>query len=701
MLQSSEKSSVAGGILLVVGAALVTMGIVAISLDSLAKWREIETSASRRGAAALDMLEAIHTQSMLHRTQIEDGDPAIATLDGAMKQFSQSLAGTQLWLVMGPKTIAYQRARGHADIEVPRDSLDRETIATGKTQQAKLAGLLRVSRPIILGQGSAAHVRCAACHAALMGVQDGEVIGAYSAAVELAPAIAFWRSNTYAQIFGGMLLVAIALCTVGVLLRLTVLRPLRHLTTATRQLARGDLDTNVSYAERDDELGTLARSLEVFRTSLLDKLRSEKRIAHMAQHDTLTGLPNRAGLNEYVDRALESCNHEHRLAVISIDLDGLKEINSMHGHCAGDQLLKAFARRLSKIRADGEFVARTGGDEFLAVKQFLDQASLLEFVARLEGCLLAEYDVAGAGLPVGGHIGVALFPEDAESKDELIIKADIAMQRARVSPQQVTCFYEARMDEAARDRWRLTSDLGGVVERNELTLAYQVQKSIKTLKTTGYEALLRWKHPHRGMVSPADFIPLAEACGAIVPIGQWVLRTACAEAARWPRDYRIAVNISPLQLTEELPELVHDVLLQSGLSPQRLELEITELAIIGDKTKALRILQQIKDLGVGIALDDFGTGYSSLDTLRSFPFDKIKLDRSFVSELVESAQARAIIRAVVALGSCLHIPILAEGVETPEQLALLKAEDCDEVQGYLFGRPQAMVDVAHQRRLAS
>jgi EAL domain-containing protein (putative c-di-GMP-specific phosphodiesterase class I) len=302
---------------------------------------------------------------------------------------------------------------------------------------------------------------------------------------------------------------------------------------------------------------------------------------------------------------------------------------------------------------------------------------------------------------VGGHIGVALFPEDAESKDELIIKADIAMQRARVSPQQVTCFYEARMDEAARDRWRLTSDLGGVVERNELTLAYQVQKSIKTLKTTGYEALLRWKHPHRGMVSPADFIPLAEACGAIVPIGQWVLRTACAEAARWPRDYRIAVNLSPLQLTEELPELVHDVLLESGLSPQRLELEITESAIIGDKTKALRILQQIKDLGVGIALDDFGTGYSSLDTLRSFPFDKIKLDRSFVSELVESAQARAIIRAVVALGSCLHIPILAEGVETPEQLALLKAEDCDEVQGYLFGRPQAMVDVAHQRRLAS
>jgi diguanylate cyclase (GGDEF)-like protein len=421
----------------------------------------------------------------------------------------------------------------------------------------------------------------------------------------------------------------------------------------------------------------------------------------MAQHDTLTGLPNRAGLNEYVDRALESCNHEHRLAVISIDLDGLKEINGMHGHCAGDQLLKAFARRLSKIRADGEFVARTGGDEFLAVKQFLDQASLLEFLGRLEGCLLAEYDVAGAGLPVGGHIGVALFPEDAESKDELIIKADIAMQRARVSPQQVTCFYEARMDEAARDRWRLTSDLGGVVERNELTLAYQVQKSIKTLKTTGYEALLRWKHPHRGMVSPADFIPLAEACGAIVPIGQWVLRTACAEAARWPRDYRIAVNISPLQLTEELPELVHDVLLESGLSPQRLELEITESAIIGDKTKALRILQQIKDLGVGIALDDFGTGYSSLDTLRSFPFDKIKLDRSFVSELVESAQARAIIRAVVALGSCLHIPILAEGVETPEQLALLKAEDCDEVQGYLFGRPQAMVDVAHQRRLAS
>ncbi len=290
---------------------------------------------------------------------------------------------------------------------------------------------------------------------------------------------------------------------------------------------------------------------------------------------------------------------------------------------------------------------------------------------------------------VGCSIGVALYPADAATVETLVNNADLALQRAKAALNRNICFYEMDMDEAARLRRVLAVDLWQGVARRQFALHYQIQTAVQTGAPTGYEVLLRWAHPERGFVSPANFIPIAEECGAILPIGEWVLKEACREAASWDNGLKIAVNLSPVQLAHaDIVTLVRDTLAETGLDPVRLELEITETTIIGDKQRALETLRQIKALGVTIAIDDFGTGYSSLDTLRSFPFDKIKLDRSFMNEVEDNAEAKAILRAILALGRSLNVPVLAEGVETASQLAILREEGCDEAQGYLLGRPQ-------------
>jgi EAL domain-containing protein (putative c-di-GMP-specific phosphodiesterase class I) len=271
----------------------------------------------------------------------------------------------------------------------------------------------------------------------------------------------------------------------------------------------------------------------------------------------------------------------------------------------------------------------------------------------------------------------------------LIGNADLAMYRAKADPGKAICFYESNLDAAARERQVLARDLRRAIELEQFELHFQVQVSVATAAACGYEVLLRWRHPERGMVPPMEFIPLAEENGAIIEIGEWVLREACRRAVSWKEPHKIAVNLSAIQLAQkELPRLVHEILIETGLSPTRLELEITETAIVTDKARALHVLRQIRAFGVTIALDDFGTGYSSLDTLRSFPFDKIKLDRLFMKEVETNPQSKAIVRAVLALGKSLDVPILAEGVETADQLELLRREGCDEAQGYLLGRPQ-------------
>lgn len=422
-----------------------------------------------------------------------------------------------------------------------------------------------------------------------------------------------------------------------------------------------------------------------------ERRKSEARIAHMAKHDDLTGLPNRVHFSDAATAAIKAADaEEFRLAVLGIDLDRFKEVNDNHGHAIGDTVLRMVADRVAADLQDGEFFARVGGDEFAAFKLFKNEADLHGFIGRLEECIRTPLASGELNISVGASIGVAVYPQDGGTLEKLNSNADLAMYRAKDSVLESVCFYQASMDEIARERRSIARDLWSATENGQMFLHYQVQKSVSTNQIMGYEVLLRWNHPERGPISPAEFIPIAETCGAILPIGEWVMRTACRAAASWPEPHKIAVNLSAVQLANaDLAQLVAAILLETGLSPSRLELEVTESAIIGDKQRALHILRQIRALGVTIAIDDFGTGYSSLETLRSFPFDKIKLDRSFMVDVESNRQSKAIIRAILALGRSLEVPVLAEGVETSAQLELLSDEGCDEAQGYFLGRPSA------------
>lgn len=430
-----------------------------------------------------------------------------------------------------------------------------------------------------------------------------------------------------------------------------------------------------------------------------DRVKSEEQVAFLAKHDALTGLPNRLEFGECVSEEMMVADRMRgRVAVIGIDLDKFKEVNDQHGHGTGDLVLVELTRRLGEARQEGEFIARFGGDEFAATKRFDDLSALHDFIGRLEGALTGMVSVDGFEIKTGASLGVAIYPGDAESVDGLLANADLAMYRAKQSLLQKVCFYEAAMDETARRRRALANDLWACIDRNELHLHYQVQKSVRTGEITGYEVLLRWRHHERGNIPPMDFIGLAEECGAILPIGEWVLREACREAAGWNSGHKIAVNLSPIQLGHaDMAAVIASILLETGLDPRRLEIEITESSIIIDKDKALRTMREIKALGVSIAIDDFGTGYSSLETLRAFPFDKIKLDKSFMAEVESNAQSKAIVRAILALGRSLEVPVLAEGVETQAQLDTLFEEQCDEAQGYLLGRPQAMREAVAEK----
>ncbi|MBO1325165.1 bifunctional diguanylate cyclase/phosphodiesterase [Acetobacter sp. TBRC 12305] len=422
-----------------------------------------------------------------------------------------------------------------------------------------------------------------------------------------------------------------------------------------------------------------------------DSVRAESvaRLHRMAMSDTLTGLPNRASFNDRLDFEKELA-HERKgkFALVGIDLNRFKEINDLRGHAAGDEVLRILGRRFKGLLHEGEFVARTGGDEFAALYRMDDRGGISEFLARLETALFKPIRLDGFEVPSGASLGVAIWPDDARDKETLINNADLAMYRAKADPIRKICFYEPAMDEMLRARRALAADLRDALIRDQLSLHYQVQTVIGTGQITGYEALLRWHHPQVGDIPPAEFIPLAEENGLIIPIGEWVLRTACQKAAAWDPPYKVAVNLSAVQfLHADLPKLVMEVLADTGLPPGQLELELTESTIFADRERALRMLRQIKALGVSVALDDFGTGYSSLDTLRSFPFDRIKIDRSFCSNAVSSPQTLAIIRAVLGLGRSFGIPVLAEGIETYDQLSMLGNEGCDEGQGFLLGRP--------------
>ncbi|HYD12821.1 MAG TPA: EAL domain-containing protein [Allosphingosinicella sp.] len=414
-----------------------------------------------------------------------------------------------------------------------------------------------------------------------------------------------------------------------------------------------------------------------------------RRLHHMANNDALTGLPNRVAFQTELARRFGAARDGRtQIGLCAIDLTRFKEINDVHGHKAGDEVLARLADRMREAMGPDDIVARLGGDEFVAIASFEDPARLATLVNRLESALKQPLDLSHFTTRVGASIGIAVYPRDAADAQTLANNADLAMYRAKCEGSLAPCYYDSALDEAIRERRELANDLRLAIDRNQLEMHYQLQASVVTREITGYEALLRWTHPERGQIPPAVFIPIAEENGLILQLGEWVLRRACADAAGWDHESKVAVNVSALQLAHiDLPQLFHQVMLETGLPPRRLEVELTESAIMADRERALHVLRQIKALGVGVALDDFGTGYSSLETLRAFPFDKIKLDRFFVSELEGSPQATAIIRAVLALGRSLSIPILAEGIETRDQLDVLIREGCDEVQGFLLGLP--------------
>ncbi|TYO64263.1 EAL domain-containing protein [Bradyrhizobium hipponense] len=427
-----------------------------------------------------------------------------------------------------------------------------------------------------------------------------------------------------------------------------------------------------------------------------EQQRAQSQIAFMARHDALTKLPNRSLFAERIEQAVAEAGRGAGFAVFCVDLDNFKQINDTLGHPVGDGLLCAVAARLSACVREGDTVARLGGDEFALIQSEVrnadDAAHLARRVVEHVG---APYELNGHRVIVGCSVGISMAPGDGTTREKLLKNADMALYRSKMDGRGTWRFFEPAMDASLQSRRALETDLRAAMDKNEFDLFYQPIYDLRMDRISGFEALLRWRHPERGLVPPDQFIPVAEEIGLITPLGEWVLNRACAQAASWPNELKIAVNVSATQFRDpRLAAVIANALEVSALPPHRLELEITESVLLGNSAETIATLHELKARGLRIALDDFGTGYSSLSYLRSFPFDKLKIDQSFVRDVTAKKGSKLIVRAITRLGKSLGMTTTAEGVETIEQLNQMKAEGCNEAQGYLFSRPVPATELA-------
>lgn len=493
-----------------------------------------------------------------------------------------------------------------------------------------------------------------------------------------------------------MLVLVLVLASVaGVLVARRLFKPVPALIRATLRIANEQTDMTTPFQHRTDEIGDLAVAIETLREAMVERghLRDIRdmavELAHLAHHDPLTGLPNRALLMKTLDEAVAGLAENKPFNVLMLDLDRFKSINDTMGHASGDKLLVTTANRLVAVLGPGDLVARLGGDEFAIIQKIKRNPALeaSKLAERLLQAISSDTALDGQDLIVGTSIGIACAPLHGDQATELLKMADLALYRSKATGRGLFSFFQDGMDMAVQDQHALELDLRLAIQRGEFEMHYQPIFNLSTMATCGFEALVRWRHPRRGMVPPDQFISLAEETGLIVALGEWIIARACRDAAGWPERYKLAVNLSSVQIQKPgLIATIEHALQDTGLQPGRLELEVTETVILAgaDSVETLTALQA---MGIGIVLDDFGTGYASLSNLVSLPFSKIKIDRGFVSNVATQHNCRAIVAAIAGLARGLEMEVTAEGVETEEQLAILKAAGCTNVQGYYFARP--------------
>ncbi|MCA1397240.1 EAL domain-containing protein [Bradyrhizobium sp. BRP56] len=460
---------------------------------------------------------------------------------------------------------------------------------------------------------------------------------------------------------------------------------------ATRQLTQAPGGRAIEIVNKPLPEGGWVATIQ----DVTERARTENKIAHMAHYDALTDLPNRVLFRERLERALKAIRPDQQLAVMYIDIDEFKAVNDALGHQIGDELLRAIADRLRGCVGDTDVAARLGGDEFAVIQTAVrDQTETMQLLAAIYQSIRRPIDCSGHLITTDASIGIAVAPADGLDIDQLLRNADLALYGAKSDGRRTYRFFETGMDARAKARRSLELELRQAIADGSFELHYQPLLHLEEGQVSCCEALVRWRHPERGTISPADFIPIAEDTGLINDLGHWVLNTACREAMNWPEHVHVAVNVSPIQFKSQTLALnVAAALAATGLAPSRLELEITEAVLIRDDEAALDILHQLRELGVRIALDDFGTGYSSLSYLQRFPFDKIKIDRAFIKDLAGTGASSTIVQAVVNIAAASDMTTTAEGVETEQQRNLLRILGCTEMQGYLFSRPVSSAEI--------